>query len=139
MTNQPSTHRVSPGRLDGGTWSAEFKKHVGEGDIAAAYSADTIGMHGVIRRPFVFRGDLWVNVAQGGGNVKAYRLMPIDDHEARTGFEDRARDCEAARADPKGFYHGIAVRYRSDWFVLTGLPALFVPSEQEQPGLFGDL
>ena len=137
MTNQLSTPRVAAGRLNGGTWSAEFNKHVGEGDIATAYSADTIGMHGVIRRPFVFRGDLWVNVGQGGGNIKAYRLVPIDDHGERTGFEDRARDCEAARADPKGFYHGIAVR-QSGWFVLTGPPALFVPDEPQHPGLFGD-
>lgn len=85
MTNQPSPHRVSHGRLDGGIWSAEFNKHVGEGDISAAYSADTIGMQGTIRRPFVFRGGLWVNVAQGGGQVKAYRLVPFDDHEERPG------------------------------------------------------
>jgi len=138
MKNEPITHAVEPGRLDRGKWSHEFNKQVGEGDIAASYSADAIGMRGTVRRPFVFRGDLWVNVGQGSSVVKAYRLVPIDDGAGRTEYRDKTRDCEAARANPMGFYHGIAVRYRSDWFVLTGPPACFVPGAHEQPGLFGD-
>jgi hypothetical protein len=136
VTPGHATHRVEPGRLDHGIWSAEFNKRSGEGDIAAAYSADTICTHGTIRRPFVFRGDLWVNVGRANDMITAYRLVPLDDHEERHSYQEQTQDCAAARADPMGFYHGVAVRYRSDWFVITGPPANFVPSEPEQPGLF---
>lgn len=138
---QPSiTHEVDPGRLEYGRWSQEFNETVGEGDIAAAYCADTIALHNKVRTPFVFRGDLWVVVSLAGNVAKAYQLVPLDDfYPEPMSFAEKTRDCEAARNDPNGFYHEVPVMYRKDWFVLSGPPALFVPGQVQQPGLFGDL
>ena len=62
--------------------------------------------------------------------------------EAFTGasvpIEEIMADCEAARRGREGFYHGVAVRYRNDWFVLVGPPAAFEPGRVVQPGLFGE-
>lgn len=48
---------------------------------------------------------------------------------------DKTNDCYAARADADVFYHGVAVIYRKDWFVLHGPPAVFVPGHIVQPVL----
>ena len=131
------TYEVDPSRLASGKWSQEFNATVGEGDIAASYCADTIGLQGKTRKPFIFHGDLWVSIGQCGGATKAYRLVPIDLFtEGAADYADKMADCETARADPNGFYHGVAVTYCKDWFVLCGPPAFFVPGQVSQPGLF---
>lgn len=138
MNDTPETYAVDPGRLSPGRWSAEFNETAGEGDIAASYCADTIALEGRTRKPFFFRGDLWVTTSLCGGQAKAYRLVPMDEFTtAAMGYAEKTKDCEAARADPDGFYHGIAVRFRKDWFVLHGPPAVFRPGQVSQPGLFG--
>jgi len=138
------THQVDPSRLEQGRWSHEFNQTVGEGDITASYCADSIALHNKSRKPFVFEGGLWVVVSLAGSasgdGAKAYPLVPIDDfHTEAVSFSDKIKDCQAARADPDGFYHGVALSYRKDWFVLNGPPAIFVPGQVQQPGLFGDL
>lgn len=138
MTDEPEAYEVDPGRLALGQWSHEFNETVGEGDIAASYCADTIALENKTRKPFIFRGDLWVTVSRSGGVAKAYRLVPIDDFNAAAmAYGEKTKDCAAARADPDGFYHGVAVSFRKDWFVLHGPPAFFVPGQVTQPGLFG--
>lgn len=143
------TYEVDPGRLQLGEWSHEFNETVGEGDIAAAYCADTIALHQKARKPFVFRGDLYITTGRsgcgsrgtsGGGGAECYRLVLMDDWaEDFAQFEDKARDAAAARNDLRGFYHGVGVKYGPDWFVLDGPPVRFVPGQVQQPGLFGDL
>lgn len=65
MTAQPiTTYTVDPDRLERGAWSHQQNRQVGEGDIAASYSADTIGLENRTRRPFTFRGGLWVCVGR---------------------------------------------------------------------------
>ena len=139
MTGSLETYEVDPDRLASGRWSQEFNATVGEGDISASYSGDSIGLQGKARKPFVYNGDLWVSVGQCEGTVKAYRLVPIAFFtEGATDYVSKTSDCKAARADPNGFYHGIAVTHRKDRFVLCGPPAVFVPGALEQPGLFRD-
>ena len=139
MTEPLATYQVDPGRLASGRWSQEFNATVGEGDISASYSGDTIGLQGKTRKPFVFKGDLWISVGQCGGVAKAYRLVPIEIFTEDTAdYASKTSDCKAARADPNGFYHGVAVTHRKDWFVLCGPPAFFVPGQVRQLGLFVD-
>ena len=136
----PERYEVDPARLHHGRWSVEFNKRVGEGDIAASYSGDTIGLRSTVRRPFVFRGDIWVSVGLSGGSARAYRLVPIDDfNEAASDPGDKPRDHEAARSHPLGYYHGVTVSHRKDWFEMCGTPANFVPGQPVQLGLFEDL
>jgi len=140
MTNTPETFDVDPSRLALGQWSHEFNETVREGDIAASYCADTIALEKKTRKPFIFRGDLWVAVSRCGGVAEAYRLVPIDDfNAAAVGYSEKTKDCEAARGDPDGFYHGVGVKFRKDWFVLNGPPAVFIPGQVQQPGLFGGM
>jgi hypothetical protein len=56
-------------------------EQIGEGDIVASYSADRICEGAPIRKPFGWKGALWVCVSiQGRGDgeqtLKAYRLTP---------------------------------------------------------------
>jgi hypothetical protein len=139
-----TTFTVDPSRLASGVWSHEFNETVGEGDIAASYCADTIALHNRVRTPFVFQGTMWVTTSRGGGHAESYRLVPLDNYKRISPTEPvtfgaKIKDCEAARADPLGFYHGVALTHRKDWYVLCGPPVTFVPGQVTQPGLFGDL
>lgn len=136
----PPIYAVDPDRLALGQWSHDFNQTVGEGDIAASYSADLLAMEGRVRCPFVYHGELWVTTSRTNGNAEAYRLTPLDDFQAEAQavtFGDRFHDCAAARKDPQGFYHSVSVQYRKDWFVLDGPPSLFMPGDVVQPSLFG--
>lgn len=137
MTSTPQTHEVDPDRLSRGQWSQEFNRRSGEGDISVSYSADTIGLKGKTRTPFVFNGNLWVSIGVCGEAVRAYKLVPIAEFAGDpTDYASKTSECKAARADPNGFYHGMAVTYHKDWFVLCGPPAFFVPGQASQPRLF---
>jgi hypothetical protein len=69
----------------------------------------------------------------GNGGVQqaeAYRLTPVSlfngtptTYREKTCTEDGA---EAARNDPKGFYHAMTVRLGTIEFVLTGPPIRFI-------------
>jgi len=131
------------------------------GDINASYSADRIASGLPVRKPFQHDGTLWVCTsitgsgltASGSTEHEAYRLIPVrafdgkpTSYSEKTGTADAA---EAARSDPKGFYHGMVVKLAGEAHVLRGPPLKFVPSnapsrpgadpeprEPEQLGLF---
>ena len=144
MTDEPDTHEVDPARLRGGRWDHEEEAQVGEGDIAASYSGDVIALASRIRKPFNHHAGLWTCIGllhRPDDRVmigKAYRLVHADGFEGEaTTYAEKTRDCEAARADPGGFYHGMKVAYGAQGYVMTGPHCVFVPGEVTQPGLFG--
>lgn len=107
----------------------------GQGDVnlaaaLASYSADRIGEAGCIRRPFEMDGSLWVCIGMSAGgqgsagryrSIRIYRLTPAAKFvDAATTYREKTMDCEAARNDPNGFYHGITVKSGGQTFVLTG-------------------
>jgi hypothetical protein len=133
-------YAVDPARLRPGGWCRRRQRMIGEGDIAAAYSADKIGMGAPVRKPFEWQGSLWVTVGTNHlePSAKAYRLIDpaVFDGEPTT-YGAKTRDSEAARRDPLGFYHGLSVRQAGRTLLLCGPPALFVEGESEQLDLFG--
>jgi len=135
-----TTIAVDPDRLERGEWSHTHNKQIGEGDISASYSADMIGLHGRIRRPFEYQGTLWVCVGLCSHPIecaKAYRLTDADRFDGEpTTYAEKVRDSETARNDPMGFYHGMAVTRGGRRFVLTGPEVVFIAGERQQLGLF---
>ena len=140
-TKSLTTYTVDPSRLDHGVWSPEHNRQIGEGDVSASYSADTIAFKSRVRRPFTYRQALWVCTGTGGrlGSVaEAYRLTEAEQFDGDpTTYGEKVRDSEAARSDPNGFYHGMTVKHGGREHVLTGPPAVFVAGETEQLDLFG--
>lgn len=141
MTTESSIHAVDPARLQSGAWCHDRQKTIGQGDIAASYSADRIGMGQPIRRPFEWRGGLWVNVGgthrAGECTVRAYRLVDAALFDGTpTTYAAKTRDGDAARADPNGFYHGMGVKHAGQTYVLCGPPVTFVPGQNDQLSLF---
>jgi hypothetical protein len=111
------------------------------GDINDSYSADRIASGQPIRKPFQHDGGLWICTSITGSGLtvsgstehEAYRIMP---ERAFTGTPTTYGEkigtgeaAEAARKDPNGFYHGIAVKHGRETFVLCGPPLSFVPEE----------
>lgn len=135
-----NTHTVDPARLKWGTWCHRSEKQNGEGDIAASYSADCIGMGRPLRKPFGWKGSLWVCVALGYGGAEVYRLtLPQNFSGAPISYHDRILDGDAARKDPNGFYHGVTVSHGGKAFVLCGPPADLVAGKPEQMDLFAGI
>jgi len=134
-------HTVDPSRLEHGTWSYKKNRQVGEGDIAASYSADFIALHNRIRKPFTFQNGLWVCVGTshfGGRTSRAYRLTEITHFDGEpTTYAEKTRDSESARNDPNGFYHGMTVNRGGRTYILTGPPAEFTAGNEQQLDLFG--
>lgn len=108
------------------------------GDINRSYSADLIATSGRVRKPFSHLSKLWVCTSISGSGLtqsgdrehEAYRLAPEHmfiglptTYRAKTGTAEAA---EAARNDPYGFYHGVAVRHGSEAFIMSGPPLRFV-------------
>ena len=141
MSAATQTHSVDPARLNSGRWCHRAERMIGEGDISASYSADRIGSDEPGRKPFSWKGGLWVCVSIAGRagelRAEAYRLVhpQIFDGEPVTYGARRALG-DAARNDPNGFYHGMLVRRGKDELVLCGPPVLFVPGQTEQLALF---
>lgn len=137
----PQIHKVEPARLVPGQWCHRADKTVGEGDIHASYSADRIGMAQPVRKPFLWKGALWVCVSlvsRGGDlSAEAYRLLawPAFDGEP-VSYAAKTADGETVRADPNGFYHGMAVRHAGQDYVLCGPPLVFIPGVTAQLSLF---
>jgi hypothetical protein len=133
---------IDPARLASGEWCHRTDRTIGQGDINASYSADRIGMGQPIRRPFAWRGGLWVYVggsSRGKATIsaEAYRLThpSVFDGELTT-YREKTMDGDAARGDPKGFYHGMSVKHGGADFVLCGPPVTFIPGQTEQLSLF---
>jgi hypothetical protein len=143
------TFGVDPARLPHGSYCHESEQEIGEGDIVGSYSADRIAESDLIRKPFPWKGNLWVCVSiqgsrDGGLTVMAYRLTPaISFGSEPTTYRRKSaiEDGDYARNDPQGFYHGMTVKYAGESMVLTGPPAVFVADETqraaEQLVLFG--
>ncbi len=108
----------------------------------ASYSAERIGMDQPIRKPFEWRGALWVCVGtshRGAPAAECYRLAhPHNFAGTPTTYAEKTRDGDAARADPLGFYHGMRVRCAGQTLILHGPPARFIPGQRAQLSLFGD-
>ncbi len=134
---------IEPHRLAWGVWDHQAQKQSGEGDICGSYSADRIGMDQPIRRPFTWRGSRWITTGLrrmggiGWDTAKVYRLVdPSVFAGEPTTYREKTRDAEAARNDPLGFYHGMAVEYGGAKLILCGPPVLLTPSSAEQLELF---
>jgi len=142
MTDDLETFAVDPARLSSGAWCHRSQKTIGQGDIAASYSAERIGMNRPIRKPFNWKGSLWVCVGmtflKGTKSAEVYRLThpQLFDGEPLT-YAAKTADGDAARADPNGFYHGMTVRRGGQNFVLCGPPVILVSGASEQFDLFG--
>jgi len=131
---------VNPARLAWGRYDHGRNRKVGEGDIHASYSADVIATAGKIRKAFRWQAQLMVTVGiwgrDGVEQAEAYQLTPMKlFNGAPTSYREKtalAEDAEAARNDPKGFYHGMTVKQGREMFVLSGPPIVFVA--QTSPG-----
>jgi hypothetical protein len=135
-----TTHSVDPARLRWGTWCHRTEKILGEGDIAASYSADRIGMGEPLRRPFDWKGSLWVCVSRSDAKAEAYRLThPQAFNGVPLTYRTKITDGDAARKDPNGFYHGMSVSHNGRTFVLCGPHAVLVAGEPQQMDLFAGL
>jgi hypothetical protein len=140
-TRPVHTYLVDPERLNSGLWCHRVKKALGEGDIAASYSADRIAMNRPIRRTFPWQGSDWVCIGlgySGGISAEAYRLVEPRLFGGRPlGYAEKTSDGDSARADTNGFYHGMTVKHAGRTFVLCGPCARFEPGEEAQLSLFG--
>lgn len=136
-----TTHTVDSARLAFGQWCHRTDKIIGEGDIAASYSADRIGMGEPVRKPFQWNGAWWLCVSRRHrgteSEAEAYRLVHPQAFTGQlTSYREKVIDGDAARSDPNGFYHGMAVKHAGNVFVLSGPPAVLVPGEAAQLELF---
>ena len=142
MTANLDTFAVNPARLSAGAWCPRSQKTIGQGDIAASYSAERIGTNQPIRKPFHWKGSLWVcvsmTICHGTRSTEAYRLVPPQHFNGKPlTYAAKTADPDAARADANGFYHGMSVRHAGQTFVPCGPPVILVPGASEQPDLFG--
>jgi hypothetical protein len=111
------------------------------GNIDASYSADRIASGQPVRKPFRHDNAFWVCTGVTGSGLtgsgrtehEAYRMMPESmfsgaptTYGARIATGEMA---EAARHDPNGFYHGVAVKHGHGTFVLCGPPVRFIAEE----------
>jgi hypothetical protein len=128
---------VNPARLAWGRYDHGHSRDVGEGDIHASYSADTIASAGKIRKAFRWQAQLMVTVSLsrqcGIEQAQAYQLIPLKAFSGTPmGYAEKigtAESAEAARNDPNGFYHGMTVKHGSEAFVLAGPPVVFAAEE----------
>ncbi len=141
------TFAVNAARLASGRFDHGRNRDIGEGDINASYSADRIASAEPIRKPFQHDGSLWICTsvtstgltASGSTEHEAYRLLPArlfngtpTTYSAKTSTVAAA---EAARNDPNGFYHGVAVKFAREAFILCGPPLRFIPANApSRPG-----
>lgn len=141
LSDKIETHAVDPARLAPGAWCHHSQKTIGQGDIYRSYSADRIGMGQPVRKPFEWRGGLWVCVSISGRrdelSFEAYRLVDPCTFEGHpVTYAAKTRDADAARSDPSGFYHGMIARHAGREMVLCGAPVSFKKGEPEQRDLF---
>jgi hypothetical protein len=135
------TFAVDPVRLAPGNWGRGTDDAIGEGDIAASYSADRIAMGQSIRKPFRWQGSDWVCVStqcrDGVQSAQAYRVVHATQFPGNpASYRDKTRDGDAARSDPNGFYHGTTVTHAAQQLVLCGPAAIFLAGQRQQLDLF---
>lgn len=139
----PKEYLVDPSRLASGTWCHSRNRLIGEGDIAASYSADKIAQ-GKIRKPFSWSNGLWVctgtHYQSQGKSAEAYRLVPERFFEGElTTYNEVAMLPFEKRGKLEGFYHGMRVRHGKQDCVLVGPKALFLPQEESETQKQADL
>lgn len=128
---------VDPARLACGQWCHRASRMLGEGDIRRSYSADCIGMGKPVRKPFSFRGSLFVCTGYSRDGAEAYRLVhPAIFPGKPVRYAERTGNGDEARADLNGFYHGMIVRHGGGEHLLCGPPVLFIKGRTEQLSLF---
>jgi hypothetical protein len=135
------TVTTDPKRLAWGQWCYRRNKDIGEGDIAASYSADRIASAQPLRRSFSWQGSEWVCVSMqqkdGKPAASAYRLVdPSQFNGTAVSYSQKTRDGDGARSDPNGFYHGMHVKHAGRAFVLCGPCISFDSGESAQRSLF---
>ena len=128
---------VDPARLASGRWCHTRDRQIGEGDIAASYSADKIALEGCVRSPFKWQNALWVSVGSAwpvdASGIAAYRLMPLRFFDGTPiSYHQNAMLGDEARNRPEGFYHGMAVKHGKQPCVLVGPKAFFLPSKEAE-------
>ena len=120
---------------------AKAKKLPTSPSLDASHSAaDQWIPKGIIKPPFEHEGQLWCCVASMYrasvvSDLRAYRVIPRAEFRGKpTTYNGRALRGDRARNDPKGFYHGIAVKCAGQSFVLCGPPKTFPrdPGEKAQ-------
>lgn len=92
-----------------------------------SYSADLIPS-GRIRAPYLHAGILWCCTEISGDNCEAFRVLERSKFAGKPvtyAHRSIGRNAEKARSDPRGFYHGVIVKWGSQSFVLAGPPAVF--------------
>lgn len=89
-------------------------------------SCGTICERGAVRAPFRFEGREWVGTSRCGDEVHAYRLKPDDG----TAQPYSGWDWDTMRGDPRGGYHGMAVKHGAAAMRLVGPEVYFVPGGQ---------
>lgn len=136
----PEEHELEPDRFEQGTFCYRKQRTVGEGDIAASYSADMIALEGHVRRPFTWKGEQWVCIGSGMGNRhKVYKLVdPSTFPRTVRSYSEKTRDAESARKDPYGFYDGMRVSHGKQEYVLCGPQIIVQPGKAQQGELFRD-
>jgi hypothetical protein len=118
-----------------GTVTVDAARLRGVGDIHTSYSADRIAESKPIRRPFSWRGGLWVCTGSFGEQWhEAYRM--VAEKASTAPPRKYGDDHDRARKDPNGFYHGITVKHGGAAYVLIGPAVRFVGGEKEQGSLF---
>lgn len=132
------TVAVPPARLATGSWVQG--QVIDKGDIAAAYSADTISQTGTVRAPFRWKGHLWVTVMMMTGAktvAKAYRLtLPsLFDGTPQSYDSRRTGGADEARSAATGYYHGMLIRHQGREHVLLGPPVCFEADPGMQPSV----
>lgn len=131
-------HELDPDRFEPGTFCSRKERTVGEGDISASYSADTIALEGRVRNPFRWSGADWVSIgSEMGSRQQVYKLMDPSLYPRRVmTYQEKVRDADAARKDPFGFYDGMRVKHRNQELVLCGPQLVVRPGQPSQGQLF---
>lgn len=133
----PKEYRVDPSRLASGTWCHTRDRCIGEGDIAASYSADKIGLEGKVRKPFVWQNSLWVCTSLHSMaselSAESYRLLPERFFDGEPiSYHENVMLGDEARLRPEGFYHGMRVQHGKQDYILVGPKALFLPKKDSE-------
>ncbi len=132
--NSADTLAVPPSRLAMGSWCHQTNEKMGEGDIYASYSADTISMGNKIRKPFRLDGWLYATVSISGTSdsvvAEAYRL--IGEKHFNGVPKSYSEICRQTRSE-NGFYDGLGVTCGGQRFVLVGPPIKISASDEAEP------